>query len=1345
MHTTTPKPRYVVHFSKCRAQKVTLLFTVTLLTALALIVVYQFSVQAQAPAPVPHEIVKLASLKTVPVPVPANIANFIKDNAAAIALGKALFWDQQVGSDGQACASCHFHAGADSRSKNQLNPGFRAVPPDFNFTPPFGLNYQLQASDFPFHRLTDLNNQNSAVLFDTNDVASSQGVRNFTFSNIVLRSPNDNGTASFAGAGGVFQAGTPPALVRNVEPRNTPTVINAVFNHRNFWDGRARNEFNGVDPIGNLDPTARVLIAPTASQLAAIGLSGRPDLKLENSSLASQAVGPPLSDLEMSYGGRTFPLLGRKMFSVQPLALQHVATDDSVLGSMSMLPATGISRSYNALIQAAFQPQWWQSNLVVRINGTNPDGTLGLTFILPPPGPLDSNTFTQMEFNFSLFWGLAIQMYEATLVANDSPVDQFLDGNTSVLTAQEQLGMNVFEAKGRCVNCHGGAETTNASVANVVNAQELLERMVMGNSAIAVYDNGFYNTGVRRCAGLQGPCDDVGIGATIGPLTLPLSNSRFFQKCIQDTLAKNPTFTVAQANAACQVPPIKVRPNESPLLANPQPLQPNERVAVDGAFKTPGLRNVELTAPYFHNGGDSTLEQVVDFYNRGGNFAQFNQDNLDPDIQVLNLTLDEKAALVAFMKALTDERVRFHQAPFDHPELCVSTGHASDTNPFTQDESCNATQDVLRIPQVGAGGLAAPRPNFLDPPGASTGPVPITTNISPSSVTYGDAGFTLMVNGRNFVPNSVVRFAGSDRATTFINGMQLTVFIPGSDLATVGSFTITVFTPTPPGGGASNAQTFTVNRAVLTVTAADASRTYGDPNPAFTGTIAGIKNGDNITATYASSATTVSPAGAYPIVPTVVDPGNKLVNYTVVSTNGTLTVNKAALIVTANDASKVYGAPLPAFSASYSGFVLGEAPSVLGGTLGFTTAATASSSVAGSPYPITPAGLTSTNYNITFVAGKLTVTPAALTVTANDASKVYGAPLPAFSASYSGFVLGEAASVLGGTLGFTTAATASSSVAGSPYPITPAGLTSTNYSITFVAGKLTVTPAALTVTANDASKVYGAPLPAFSASYSGFVLGEAASVLGGTLGFTTAATASSLVAGSPYPITPAGLTSTNYNITFVAGKLNVTPAPLTIRADDETKILDAPNPAFTATYAGFVLGETPSVLTTRPSCTTTATTLSPVGKYPTTCSGAVSTNYAITYVAGTLTVIYAPGGLCLGQLGHSVLPPINADGSSVMNPPRTVPAKFRVCDANSVPVGTPGVVSSFFIYKITDATGTYNVNRPVDSATPDTVFRWDGQQWIFNISTKNMSANATYYFRIGLNDGTFIDFSFSLK
>src|SRR5215212_7805865 len=65
-----------------------------------------------------------ASLSTVPVSEPPNLSDFVADKAAAIRLGKALFWDMQIGSDGAtACASCHFSAGADSRSKNQLSPG----------------------------------------------------------------------------------------------------------------------------------------------------------------------------------------------------------------------------------------------------------------------------------------------------------------------------------------------------------------------------------------------------------------------------------------------------------------------------------------------------------------------------------------------------------------------------------------------------------------------------------------------------------------------------------------------------------------------------------------------------------------------------------------------------------------------------------------------------------------------------------------------------------------------------------------------------------------------------------------------------------------------------------------------------------------------------------------------------------------------------------------------------------------------------------------------------------------------------------------------------------------------
>src|SRR5215510_4742609 len=94
---------------------------------------------------------RTASLKTVPVPDAPTLDQYVRDRRALLTLGKALFWDQQVGSDGQSCASCHFHAGADSRSKNQLNPGGRAVPPRTAFTLPSHANDTLVESDFPFH------------------------------------------------------------------------------------------------------------------------------------------------------------------------------------------------------------------------------------------------------------------------------------------------------------------------------------------------------------------------------------------------------------------------------------------------------------------------------------------------------------------------------------------------------------------------------------------------------------------------------------------------------------------------------------------------------------------------------------------------------------------------------------------------------------------------------------------------------------------------------------------------------------------------------------------------------------------------------------------------------------------------------------------------------------------------------------------------------------------------------------------------------------------------------------------------------------------------------------------
>jgi hypothetical protein len=141
-----------------------------------------------------------------------------------------------------------------------------------------------------------------------------------------------------------------------------------------------------------------------------------------------------------------------------------------------------------------------------------------------------------------------------------------------------------------------------------------------------------------------------------------------------------------------------------------------ERIAINGAFKTPTIRNAELTAPYFHNGDSLTLEQVVEFYNRGGNHAANNRPDLDADIQPLGLTATERAQLVTFIRSTTDERVRFKRAPFDHPQLVVPNGHEIGANGLPVLVNGAAKDLTLTLPAVGREGLARPQPNFLELP-----------------------------------------------------------------------------------------------------------------------------------------------------------------------------------------------------------------------------------------------------------------------------------------------------------------------------------------------------------------------------------------------------------------------------------------------------------------------------------------------------------------------------------------------------------------------------------------------------------------------------------------------------
>jgi cytochrome c peroxidase len=524
-----------------------------------------------------------------------------------------------------------------------------------------------------------------------------------------------------------------------------------------------------VNPFGLRDVNARVWV---------VGAGGAPaqiDIRIGTAALASQAVGPPLNDLEMTAVGRTFPDLGKKMLARKPLGLQTVHVADSVLGPLvdTTLGAKGLKVTYASLIQKAFKTKWWNATKNVRIG---------------------DKSYTMMQANFSLYWGLSLMLYQATLVSDDTPIDRYLatriidpitgqltGGNPAVfdpliarlaaegiLVTRDSIvaGLELFERPlapetvagqgvptgfgAGCSACHIGAELTAASIRNLVTHglepgdtvfknlgfDPRMERMFMqlppvpagsdritfdpatyqiqvtGSNGVAeptpvpvrnaVYDAGWYNVAVRPAV------ENVGLGAK-DPFGNFLAWTRMFKALPYPGMIK-----VGGGGLGCATSPPGAAQNSVfagevlnphtglPLLAGP--LSVADDTAVEGSFKTPSLRNVELTGPYLHNGGKATLFQVVEMYDDGGDFAGAANPDKAPLILKLNLTSTQMQDLIAFLLALTDERVRWKQAPFDHPELKIPNGINASTGKDT----------LITLPAVGAAGATTPLGRFLN-------------------------------------------------------------------------------------------------------------------------------------------------------------------------------------------------------------------------------------------------------------------------------------------------------------------------------------------------------------------------------------------------------------------------------------------------------------------------------------------------------------------------------------------------------------------------------------------------------------------------------------------------------
>lgn len=658
----------------------------------------------------------------------------------------------------------------------------------------------------------------------------------------------------------------------------------------------------------------------------------------------------------------------------------------------------------------------------------------------------------------------------------------------------------------------------------------------------------------------------------------------------------------------------------------------------------------------------------------------------------------------------------------------------------------------------------------------SQNPVPVINQpLVPETAAPGGSGFTLVINGTGFVSTSVVNWNGSALSTTFVNSSQLKASVPSTDIASAGTASVTVSS----GGVSSNVAYLEITNAASSVSF---NKTSYSPGVHPTAVAVGDFNGDgkldlavanydpavlanntvsvllgNGDGTFGSPVSYVTGLGALSVSVGDFNGDGKLDLAVANERNGDFSVllgNGDGTFQTPVSYTTVYGLPQMVAVADFNGdgkLDLATADSgsnfvsVLLGN-GDGTFQPAAAYVAGSSTFSGPGSIAVGDFN---GDGKLDL--AVAIVGDNDVAILLGNGNGTFQLPVSYAV---------DTHPFWVTAADFNGDGKLDLAVANFGiLNSSNGSVSVLLGNGdgTFQPAVnygagihpLRITAGDINGDGVLDLAIGNDSEVSVLLGNGDGTFQTAVNYATDANAQGVAFGDFANDGKADLAVANYNVGGT-GSLSVLlqTTPLTITANNVSQTLNGATPALTFAVSGLFNSDTLASIGVTVTCTTTATSSSPVGSYPITCSGPSSaTHYSIAYVAGTLNVVYSTTVLVNGAPGHQILSPISADGSSVFKQGRTVPAQFRVGDANGVSIGTPGVVSSFFLTEIITGTTTTMVDDVVDTNNPDTAFRWDptNQEWIFNITTKNLSPNSTYVYTITLNDGSTLMFQFGLR
>src|SRR5881296_840974 len=456
--------------------------------------------------------------------------------------------------------------------------------------------------------------------------------------------------------------------------------------------------------------------------------------------------------------------------------------------------------------------------------------------------------------------------------------------------------------------------------------------------------------------------------------------------------------------------------------------------------------------------------------------------------------------------------------------------------------------------------------------GETVGSYTISAALSPAGVlsnydiTYNTAAFAITKKAASVTPAAASKVYGS--ADPALSG-ALSGFLVADGVSasysraageTVGSYPISA-TLSPAGVLSNydityNTASFVITKKAASVTpAAGQHKTYGDADPALSGSTSGFLAADGVTASY--SRTAGETVGSYTIS-AALSPAGLLSNYDITYNTASVdTTKKAASVTPAAGQHKPYGDADPALSGSTSGFLAADGVTA---SYGRTAGETVGS------YPISatlaPAGVLS-NYDITYNTAAFDITKKAASVTpAAGQHKTYGDADPALSGSTSGFL---AAAGVTASYGRTAGETVGS------YPISatlaPAGVLS-NYDITYNTAAFAITKKAASVTPAAASKVYGSADPTLSGALSGFLVADGVSA--------SYSRAAGETVGS-YPISatlsPAGVLS-NYDITYNTASFDITKKAASVTpAAGQHKTYGDADPALSGSTSGFLAAD----------------------------------------------------------------------------------------------------------------------------------------------------------------------------